>query len=88
MQKYLFAELALERKGYRLLEVVAETKAKAEKSLPTRFGVAYLAATATRQSKPNVRTRIYRNRESWARLLDRYFLTVDQVDERLSAALV
>lgn len=85
--RFLFAELALDKKAYRLIEVVEDNLDNAHSRIGVTLGIAYIAMQPVRSAKPGVRTRLFRDRAKWEGFLDKFFLTAAVVDQKLTEAL-
>ncbi len=88
LSKYLFAEIALDKRAYRLIEVVESDIGRAKKCIKYPLGVAFIAVQPVRTAKRGtVRSRLYHDRETWEVFLDKFFLTAKDVDNLISQAL-
>lgn len=88
LRKFIFATIALEKKAFRVLEIVAHSEKDARNQMPDEFGLVYITVQSTRSAKRVVRTRIIRDAETWACFLDRFFLTPKQFEQMMRKELL
>ncbi len=88
LSKYLFAEIATNRQAYRLIEAVDYSEEDARVRIKYTLGIAYLLVLPTKQTKPGIKTRLFREREKWKTFLARHSLTATQVDRLIHQATV
>lgn len=83
LHKYLFAEVALDKRAYRVIEVVASSREEAESRLKTSLATTFIAQKPVRSAKRGVKSRLYRTYDDWANFLDKFFLTPKQIEKNL-----
>ena len=84
-QRHFFAEIALDKKCYRLIEAVASSEKEARELVRHTLGIALIARTDSR-AKRGVKSRLFRDMKEWTRMLGRHSLTKKQVDCMIMAA--
>lgn len=87
MNKYFFAELTLDKKCYRLYEVVDTSLNEARAQIPIGIGIAYVAMSPCKANNPSKKSRLFKDSNKWENFLDKFFLTKKDIDKKLTESL-
>ncbi len=87
MTAYTFAEINLAKKCFRVVRVVAKDETQARRALPGGdWAWALLGEESTTAKKRSRRSRLIRTREEWSAFVEKFGLTAESAEARISGA--
>lgn len=87
MNQYVFAEIDLSKRCFRVHRINAKTKVEAHAMLPINgWGIGFIGVKETSSKKTGRKTSLVKSRTDWQILCEQFSLTAEQGEKAISKA--